>query len=54
MQKNRTKNLNSLFNSVHNEKKQGNGGIKLDFEQAFDIVPHQRFLMKFSSHGIRG
>ena len=30
------------------------GIIYLDFQKAFDKVPHQRLLLKLKPHGIRG
>ena len=28
--------------------------INMDFQKAFDTVPHQRFLTQFSNYGIKG
>ena len=44
--------LNDCTNSFDN--KLGTDYIYLDFEKAFDTIPHQRLKIKLSNVGIRG
>ncbi|CAM5077649.1 unnamed protein product [Natator depressus] len=46
--------LNSLRGSANVDKGDPVDTMYLDFQKAFDKVPHQRLLSKVSSHGIRG
>ncbi|CAM5134540.1 unnamed protein product [Natator depressus] len=49
-------NLLEFFEGVNKHVDKGDplDTVYLDFQKAFDKVPHQRLLSKISSHGIRG
>ncbi|CAM4524930.1 unnamed protein product [Lepidochelys kempii] len=49
-------NLLEFFERVNKHVDKGDPGdtVSLDFQKAFDKVPHQRLLCKLSCHGIRG
>ncbi|CAM5143906.1 unnamed protein product [Eretmochelys imbricata] len=49
-------NLLEFFEGVNKHVDKGDPGdtVSLDFQKAFDKVPHQRLLCKLSCHGIRG
>ena len=51
-----TTNLIEFYNTVISDYDKRNSVdlIYLDFEKAFDTVPHERLLTKLASHGIRG